>query len=118
MKTCATDHMAARNCVSCRGGVAGVKGASLARLVRSLVHRWKAVDGHHLEKEFTFKNFKEALRFTNQVGELAEEQGHPPDIFLAWGRVKVSLWTHKVDGLTENDFVLAAKIEALSGSRW
>ena len=76
---------------------------------------WRTVDQHHLEKEFTFKDFREALVFTNEVGELAESQGHHPDIYLTWGRVKLSIWTHKIDGLTESDFVLAAKVDALPG---
>jgi pterin-4a-carbinolamine dehydratase len=74
---------------------------------------WALVAQHHLEKNFTFRNFKDALAFTNQVGAVAEAVHHHPDIYLAWGKVKISLWTHKVDGLTEGDFVLAARIEAL-----
>ena len=68
---------------------------------------------HQLEKEFRFKDFREALAFTNRVGELAEAQGHHPDIYLTWGKVKLTIWTHKVDGLTESDFILAAKADAL-----
>jgi 4a-hydroxytetrahydrobiopterin dehydratase len=71
------------------------------------------VDGHHLEKEYRFDNFRDALEFTNEVGELAEEQGHHPDIELSWGRVKLSVWTHKIDGLTESDFIWAAKADLL-----
>jgi 4a-hydroxytetrahydrobiopterin dehydratase len=78
-----------------------------------LGHSWRVVNEHHLEKEFKFKDFRQALDFTNQVGELAEDVGHHPDIYLAWGKVKVTIWTHKVDGLTESDFVLAAKIQQL-----
>ena len=66
-----------------------------------------------LEKEFKFKNFKEALDFTNKAGQLAERQGHHPDIYLAWGKVKIELWTHKIGGLHENDFILAAGIDRL-----
>lgn len=75
---------------------------------------WKVVDEHHLEKEWRFSDFRSALAFTNQVGELAEAQGHHPDILLRWGAVKITVWTHKVSGLTESDFVLAAKIDRLS----
>lgn len=71
------------------------------------------VDEHHLEKNFNFKNFRQAIDFTNKVGELAESEGHHPDIYLAWGKVKVTTWTHKIDGLTESDFILAAKINLL-----
>ncbi len=70
---------------------------------------------HHLTRTYTFPNFREALDFVNKVGELAEEQGHHPDILLAWGKAEVTLWTHKVDGLTESDFIMAAKIEDLRG---
>lgn len=74
---------------------------------------WQVVDDHQLEKEYTFKNFREALDFTNRVGELAESVGHHPDILLAWGRVKLTIWTHKIDGLFSADFVFAAKADAV-----
>ena len=77
---------------------------------------WDVVDEHHLEKEYRFGNFRDALTFTNQVGELAEEVNHHPEIFLTWGRVGVKLWTHKIDGLTESDFVWAAKADRLPGA--
>ncbi|MGA8018147.1 MAG: 4a-hydroxytetrahydrobiopterin dehydratase [Desulfobacterales bacterium] len=62
-------------------------------------------------REYKFKNFRQALDFTNRVGELAEEQGHHPDIYLSWGRVKLKIWTHKINGLTESDFIFAAKVD-------
>ena len=71
------------------------------------------MDEHHLRREFRLKNFREALDFVNRVGELAEEQAHHPDIELGWGRVGVTIFTHKIDGLTESDFILAAKVEKL-----
>jgi 4a-hydroxytetrahydrobiopterin dehydratase len=74
---------------------------------------WQVAGEHHLQREFNFKDFRDALTFTNRVGELAEEQGHHPDIFLTWGKAKVTIWTHKIDGLTESDFILAAKIDSL-----
>jgi len=77
------------------------------------VPEWKVVDNHHLERQFTFPDFKTALRFVNQVGTLSEEQGHHPDISLAWGKVGITIWTHKINGLTESDFILAAKIDRL-----
>jgi 4a-hydroxytetrahydrobiopterin dehydratase len=106
-------ELAKKECIPCTGDVPPLKGAALKRLQKQLIRKWKVVDGHHLEKEFKFKNFKQALAFVNRVGELAEEQNHHPDIYLAWGLVKVTIWTHAVDGLTESDFVLAAKIEML-----
>ena len=75
---------------------------------------WRIVDEHHLEKNYRFRNFVEALAYVNAVGQLAEEQNHHPDIFLAWGRVRITIWTHKIDGLTESDFVFAAKCDALT----
>jgi 4a-hydroxytetrahydrobiopterin dehydratase len=105
--------LAEKECVPCKGGVPALKGADLSRLRGELHSDWQVVKEHQLEREFKFKDFREALDFTNQVGELAEEQGHHPDIYLTWGKVKISIWTHKVDGLTESDFVLAAKIDKL-----
>ncbi len=113
MKTlaCSLDTLKRKECVPCHGGVPPLQGAALKALLSGLGHQWRAVRGHHLEKEFAFPDFRRALDFTVKVGEIAEAQGHHPDILLGWGRVKVTTWTHKIDGLTENDFVLAAKIE-------
>jgi 4a-hydroxytetrahydrobiopterin dehydratase len=102
--------LASEKCVPCRGGVAPLKGKELAALARELGGDWRVMDEHHLEKEFRFPNFVDALAFTNKIGAIAEEQGHHPDIYLAWGKVRVTIWTHKIDGLTRSDFVLAAKI--------
>jgi len=89
-----------------------LKGKELVALQKQ-VDGWNVVEEHHITKAFKFPNFREALKFVNRVGELAEEQGHHPDIFLTWGKVDVTSWTHKIDGLTESDFILAAKIEKL-----
>ncbi len=107
--------LADRPCVPCQGGVAPLKGETLARLAGELGGGWQVMAEHQLEKEYRFKDFREALAFTNRVGELAESQGHHPDIYLAWGKVRLTIWTHKVDGLTESDFVLAAKADRLLG---
>lgn len=105
--------LAKKHCVPCRGGVPALKGDELIVLQSNLGNGWKVIDEHHLEKEYTFKNFRKALEFTNKIGELAESEGHHPDIYLAWGKVKITLWTHKVDGLTMSDFILAAKCDSL-----
>lgn len=105
-------ELAEKTCVPCRGGVPPIKGQELAK-IRLQVPKWHVSDEHHLAREFTFPDFRTALTFVNRVGELAEEQGHHPDILLAWGRVEVTLWTHKIDGLTESDFIMAAKIDKL-----
>jgi 4a-hydroxytetrahydrobiopterin dehydratase len=84
------------------------------RPLAAQVDDWKVVNNHHVEKEFKFPDFKTALDFTNKVGEIAEEQGHHPDIGLGWGRVEIMIYTHKVNGLTESDFILAAKIDRMA----
>ncbi len=108
-------QLAEMSCVPCRGGVPPLRGDALDSFRRQ-VSSWDVVDGHHLERTFEFPNFQLALDFTNQVGALAEAEGHHPDIYLAWGRVGIKIWTHKIDGLTESDFVLAAKIDRLQAS--
>ena len=105
--------LASKQCVPCRGGVPRLAGAKLKALAKELGHDWRIVDGHHLEKEYAFPNFRDALAFTNRVGKLAEAEGHHPDIHLAWGKVRLTIYTHKIDGLTESDFILAAKAEQL-----
>jgi len=107
--------LASRDCIPCRGGVPPLKGEALEKLARELDNDWRLVEEHHLEKEFRFRDFREALAFTNQVGELAESVGHHPDIHLAWGKVGITLWTHKIGGLAEADFIFAAKVDALRG---
>ncbi len=109
--------LADQECVPCRGGVPPLHGEPLARLHHQLGGGWKLVDEHHLEKEWTFADFRQALAFTNRVGELAESVGHHPDIFLAWGKVRLTLWTHKIDGLSEADFVFAAKVDRLAAGK-
>ena len=103
--------LAEKECAAYQGAVAALKGSELTKMKLELDGGLQVVKEHHLEKEYKFKDFRQALDFTNKVGELAEAQGHHPDIYLAWGKVKIMIWTHKVDGLTESDFVLAAKID-------
>ena len=107
------NELASKECVPCKGGVPPLKGEAMNELHKKLGNGWQVINEHHLEKEFSFKNFRDALAFTNKVGELAEKNNHHPDIYLTWGKVKSTLWTHKIDGLTESDFVLAAKIQEL-----
>jgi 4a-hydroxytetrahydrobiopterin dehydratase len=109
-------ELASKTCVPCRGGVPPLKGKEVAEIHGQLprsVH-WKVINQHHITRTFDFPDFKQALEFVNRIGALAEEQGHHPDILLAWGKVEATLWTHKVDGLTESDFIMAAKIENLN----
>jgi len=104
--------LAERQCIPCRGSIPPLKDAELEALKKQ-VPGWDVVNDHHLKKAFAFPDFQSALDFVNRVGAIAEEQGHHPDIFLAWGKVEITIWTHKIDGLTESDFIMAAKIERL-----
>jgi 4a-hydroxytetrahydrobiopterin dehydratase len=106
-------ELAKQTCTPCRGGVPPLAGAELDRLAAELGGDWKVVDGHHLEKEFRFADFAQALAFTNRVGELAEAQDHHPKLTTEWGSVVVTWWTHKIKGLHRNDFVMAAKTDRL-----
>jgi 4a-hydroxytetrahydrobiopterin dehydratase len=108
-----TNELSKKQCIPCKGGVLPLKGENLENIHKQLNGNWMIVDEHHLEKEYIFSNFRQALAFTNQVGEIAEAEGHHPDIYLAWGKVKLMVWTHKIDGLTESDFIFAAKVDEL-----
>lgn len=102
--------LADKRCVPCRGGVPPLEGEELLRLSAQLPD-WKVIEQHHIRKTFLFPDFRKALDFVNRVGEVAEEQGHHPDLALSWGKVDVEIYTHKINGLTESDFILAAKID-------
>jgi 4a-hydroxytetrahydrobiopterin dehydratase len=106
-------QLADKKCVPCRGGTPPLKGKELEELHRE-VPNWTVDKEHLIRREFRFPDFKQALDFVNHVGALAEEQGHHPDILLAWGKAEITLWTHAADGLTESDFIMAAKIDRLS----
>lgn len=103
--------LAQKQCEPCKGNVPPLKGDDIDRLSAQLGNGWKVADERRLEKQYPFKNFRDALAFTNRVGAVAEEQGHHPDIYLAWGKVRLIVWTHKIGGLTESDFVFAAKAD-------
>ena len=110
--------LADKTCVPCRGGTPPLKGKELTDIHRQLPEssEWHVVNEHHLVRAYKFPDFRSALAFVNRVGEIAEEQGHHPDILLKWGKVEIITWTHAVDGLTESDFILAAKIDRLQTS--
>jgi len=105
-------ELATKKCVPCRGGVPPLKSEQIQTLLRQ-VDGWEAVREHHITKNFAFPDFSGALAFVNQIGAVAEAEGHHPDLYLSWGKVGVQIWTHKIDGLTESDFILAAKIDQL-----
>lgn len=104
--------LASKTCVPCRGNIPPLAGKDLDALATQ-VREWKVVEGHHISREFKFPDFVQALAFVNKVGAIAEQQGHHPDILLSWGKARVTTWTHKINGLTESDFILAAKIDKL-----
>jgi 4a-hydroxytetrahydrobiopterin dehydratase len=104
--------LASKTCTPCRGGVPPLAGKELDALAKQ-VPEWKVIDGHHIFRGFKFPDFVQALAFVNKVGAIAEEQGHHPDILLSWGKAEVTTWTHKINGLTEGDFILAAKIDKI-----
>ncbi len=106
--------LADKQCVPCKGGDPALRGDELRALYDELGSEWEVVDEHHLVRRYAFPDFLSALAFTNEVGDIAEEQGHHPDILLGWGKVEITIWTHVIDGLTESDFVLAARIERRS----
>ena len=108
-----SEALADKKCVPCRGSVPPLKGEELKK-IHDNVPEWQVVSEHHLHREFRFPDFKQALEFVNRVGAIAEQEGHHPDILLAWGKVGITLWTHTIDGLTESDFILAAKIDRLA----
>ena len=109
-----SQSLADKKCVPCRGGTPALHGKELEDVQKS-VPKWTVTNEHHIHREFRFPDFKQALDFVNRVGEVAEQEGHHPDIFLAWGKAEITLWTHKIDGLTESDFIMASKIDRLSG---
>jgi 4a-hydroxytetrahydrobiopterin dehydratase len=105
-------ELARRECVPCRGEVPPLKGDEITNFLSGL-QGWTVVEEHHLKKSYKFANFREAQAFVSRLSDLAEEQGHHPDICFGWGWAEITIWTHKIDGLTESDFILAAKIDEL-----
>ena len=103
--------LADNKCVPCRGGVPPLEAAKVQELLGQLESGWELNKEGHIERMYSFKNFAEALDFVNKVGAIAEAEGHHPDLYLAWGKCKVEIWTHKIQGLTESDFYMAAKAD-------
>lgn len=107
-------ELADRQCIPCRGGVPPLEPQRIAALLTELGGGWRVNPAGHLERVYTFKNFVDALSFANEVGSVAEEQNHHPDLTVRWGECGIEIWTHKIGGLTESDFYLAAKIARLA----
>lgn len=108
-----TEVLAEKKCSMCVGATAPMPAAEQEAMLAE-VPGWEIVEAHHLERRYKFKNFKQALAFVNEIGEIAESEMHHPDIYFTWGKVTVQIMTHSVDGLTEADFILAAKINGVS----
>ncbi len=103
--------LADNKCIPCRGGVPPVQADRAQALLKELGRGWSLNQAGHLERLYTFKDFALALAYVNKVGAVAEAEGHHPDLYLAWGKCKVEIWTHKINGLTESDFYMAAKAD-------
>jgi 4a-hydroxytetrahydrobiopterin dehydratase len=105
-----------KNCIPCKGGISSFAISEIHKYLKK-VDGWdvkkKEGETYFLEKNFIFKNFSESQKFINQVGYIAEEEGHHPDIIFGWGYAKVQIFTHKIKGLVESDFILAAKIDKI-----
>ncbi len=110
---CGIDALANRTCVPCSGGVPRLEGAELERFAAQ-VEGWQVVDAHHLTRRYEFEDFRASQEFVNRVGEIAEAEGHHPDIAFGWGYADLKIFTHAIDGLSESDFILAAKINQLA----
>jgi 4a-hydroxytetrahydrobiopterin dehydratase len=111
--TTTEDKLKQQDCVPWREGVKPLQGEALKNHINTLPEGWEVFNESMLEKTFHFPDFVQALDFVNNLGAIAERQGHHPDIFLGYGKVTVDLWTHKIEGLHTNDFIMAAKIDAL-----
>lgn len=107
-----TQKLSEKKCVACEGGMPSLNLKQINGFMKELSAGWELQDGH-LVKEWKFKDFKETMAFVNKVADIAESEGHHPDLFISYGKLKIELWTHAVGGLSENDFILAAKIDFL-----
>ena len=107
------DNMALheKKCVPCEGGIPPMGKSEIVEFLNEINDNWIVINNHHLEREWQFDDFKTALRFVNITGQICEEEGHHANYELSWGYVKIIIWTHKIDGLTSSDFVLAAKFD-------
>lgn len=103
--------LANADCIPCRMDIPPLEGEAIDTLLTQLGEAWEVVDDHHLTRTYAFTSYQPGVDFTNRVAAIAEAQGHHPDILLAWGEVTVTIWTHKIDGLSESDFIFAAKAE-------
>ena len=106
-------ELASKICIPCQGGVPPLSENEMKELITKISPEWEIIDNHHLLREWKFSNFQSALDFTNVAGSICEEQNHHADFELSWGRVQTIIFTHKIDGLVESDFILAAKFDKI-----
>jgi 4a-hydroxytetrahydrobiopterin dehydratase len=106
------EDLSSRKCVPCHGGVPRLRGEEIEAFAQQLPE-WEVVGERHLRRRFEFTNFRDALSFVNRVGEVAESEGHHPDISFGWGYAEMQIYTHAIGGLSESDFILAAKIDKI-----
>lgn len=110
------EELSGKKCEPCQGGVEPLQGREIEPYLDQVDDGWEVVDDHHIKREFDFEDFQEALEFVNRVGKIAEEEGHHPNIEFTWGEATIKIYTHKIDGLHENDFILASKIDEVYGT--
>lgn len=114
-----SEELSSKVCSACRGDEDPLKATDTVDKMSEIDDSWELVENHHIERKFKFEDFQEALEFVNKVGEIAEDQGHHPVINdFTWGRATIKLYTHKIDGLHENDFIMAAKIDKMFNSEF
>lgn len=106
-------ELAEQKCKPCSGDTPPLEGEELQSYKKRVDERWELIDDHHLKRDYDFKNFRQALDFTVKIGEMSEEEGHHSEIVLTWGKVSVTVYTHAIDGLSDNDFIWAAKADQL-----
>jgi 4a-hydroxytetrahydrobiopterin dehydratase len=109
-----SQDLASKTCFACEGGTPPMPADEVAKYIKRVNDDWWIIENHHIIREFTFENFKESMEFVNKVADIAEHEGHHPDIYIFYNRTKLELTTHAAKGLTENDFIMAAKIDQLS----
>ena len=105
--------LTSKKCIPCSGGIPPMDDQQITKFLKSLGNNWQINNQKHLFKSFKFQNFIQAVEFTNKITEIAEKEGHHPDLHISWGECNVEIWTHKINGLTESDFYLAAKIDKI-----
>ncbi len=107
------EDLEGKKCTPCREGAEPLEGDEIRIYMENIDSEWEVVDDHHIQRTFDFDDFQQALDFVNRVGEIAEEEGHHPNIEFTWGRATVKFYTHKIDGLHENDFIMASKVDGV-----